>query len=150
MPETEDHAPQDEPSTAPMPVMPARKTQWRMKNPPATGWKSWWPLYAGIALSCIAPQLRSLLEPLAPWGMRAVFPFVQFFGLHELGMSDELTSTLPQIVLFLQFPIEGLMMKGSLSRGYKVSKAIWQLVSLHFVGALVLWIVALGQVAAVK
>jgi hypothetical protein len=150
MPETNDQAPQAELRTAPLPVMPARKAQWRMKNPPATGWKSWWPLYAGIALSCLAPLLRSLLEPLAPWGMRAVFPFVLFFGLHELGMSDGMTQALPRLMLFLQFPIEGLLMRGSLSRGYKVSKAISQLFSLHFVAALVLWIVALGEVSAIK
>ncbi|MDR3750144.1 MAG: hypothetical protein P4K94_01530 [Terracidiphilus sp.] len=115
-----------------------------MRNPPAKGWALWWPVAVGVALGCLAPLLRSLLTPYDPWGMRAVFPFVQFLGLHEIGMSDELTRTLPQLMLYLQFLLEGLLTKSTLSRGVKVSVALQQLVFLHFVSALVLWVVALG------
>jgi hypothetical protein len=102
-------------------------------------------VFVGIALGFAAPELRSLLEPYAPWGMRAVFPFVLFAGLREIGMSDELTRTLPQLLLFLQFPLEGLLTRGSLGRGCKLSTALGQLFFLHAVAALVLWIVALGS-----
>jgi len=126
------------------PVMPSRDAQKKMHNPPAKGWALWWPVAVGVALGCLAPLLRSLLTPYDPWGMRAVFPFVQFLGLHEIGMSDELTRTLPQLMIFLQFPLEGLLTKSTLSRGLKVSSALQQLIFLHFVSALVLWVVALG------
>jgi len=126
------------------PVMSSRDAQKKMHNPPAKGWATWWPVAVGVALGCLAPLLRSLLVPYDPWGMRAVFPFVQFLGLHEIGMSDELTRTLPQLMLFLQFPLEGLLTKSTLSRGVKVSGALQQLFFLHFVSGLVLWVVALG------
>jgi len=65
-------------------------------------------------------------------------------GLHEIGMSAELTRTLPQLMLYLQFPLEGLLTKSSLSRGVKISTALEHLVFLHAVCAMVLWLVALG------
>jgi len=125
--------------------MPTRKAQWRKQNPSPRGLTSWWPVFVGLALGAAGPQLRTLLEPYAPWGMRAVFPFVEFAGLREIGMSDELTRTLPQLLLFLQFPLEGLLTRGSLGRGCKLSTALGQLFFLHAVAALVLWIVALGS-----
>jgi len=76
--------------------------------------------------------------------MRAVFPFVQLASLHEIGMSDELTRTLPQLMLFLQFPLEGLLARGSLKRGAALSAAIGQILFLHAMGLLVLWLVAIG------
>jgi hypothetical protein len=127
------------------PVLPSRTAQRKMRNPPATGWVSWWPVAVGAALGCLSPLLSSLLTAYGPWGMRVVFPFVQILGLHEIGMSDELTRTLPQLMLYLQFPLEGLLTKSTLSRGVRVSGALQQLVFLHFVSALVLWVVALGS-----
>jgi hypothetical protein len=46
-------------------------------------------------------------------------------------------------MLYLQFPLEGLLTKNSLSRGYKISSALGQLVFLHAVCVIVLWLVSL-------
>jgi len=127
------------------PTMPSRKSQRRLSNPQPKGWWSWWPVYAGLGLGFFAPQLRTLLEPYAPWGMRAAFPFVQFFGLREIGMSTELTRTLPQLMLYLQFPAEGLLMRGALARDFSPGTALTQIAFLHAIAVLVLWIVAMGS-----
>ena len=124
--------------------MPTGKVHLKKRNPPPTGYLSWWPVAAGVVLGCLSPQLNSLLALYEPWGPRIVFPFVQFVGLHEIGMSAELTRTLPQLMLYLQFPLEGLLTKNSLSRGYKISSALGQLVFLHAVCVMVLWLVSLG------
>ena len=124
--------------------MPTSKAQLKKRNPPPTGIVSWWPAAAGVVLGCLAPQLLSLLASYEPWGPRIVFPFVQFVGLHEIGMSAELTRTLPQLMLYLQFPLEGLLTKSSLSRGVKISTALEHLVFLHAVCVMVLWLVSLG------
>jgi hypothetical protein len=124
--------------------MPTSKVQLKKRNPPPTGYVSWWPVAAGVVLGCLAPQLRSLLASYEPWGPRVVFPFVEFVGLHEIGMSAELTRTLPQLMLYLQFPLEGLLTKSNLGRSYKISSAVGQLVFLHAVCVFVLWLVALG------
>jgi hypothetical protein len=124
--------------------MSASNAQLKKRNPPPSGIVSWWPVAAGVLLGCLAPQLSSMLAPYEPWGPRIVFPFVQLAGLHEIGMSAELTRTLPQLLLYLQFPLEGLLTKSNLSRGVKLSSALGQLVFLHAVCIFVLWLVALG------
>lgn len=112
-------------------------------------WTSWLPLAAGIAIASVAPQLFALAGHWNPWGQRVLFPLVQLSGLHEIGMSDELTRTLPQLMLYLQFPLEGLLVASNMRRGMKFAKAMGPVPGLHFVCALVLWIVALGAVTLI-
>lgn len=109
-------------------------------------WVPWIPIAAGIALASIAPQLHAFAAQWKPWGLRVLFPFVQLTALHEIGMSDELTRTMPQLMLYLQFPLEGLLVASNLRRGMRFAAAVGPIPGLHFVAGLVLWIVALGQV----
>lgn len=110
----------------------------------ATNWVNWAPLAAGIVLGFLAPQLHALAAQWEPWGLRIVFPVMQVLGLREMGMSDELTRTLPQLMLYLQFPLEGLLVAVNLRRGMRFAAAFGPIPALHFVCGLVLWIVALG------
>jgi hypothetical protein len=95
-----------------------------------------------VALGMISPWLHGQLAGFEPWAVRMVFPFVLLAGRPEIGLSAELTRTLPQIMLYLQFPLEGLLTKFSFSRGMKLMGALGQLIFLHGVCALVLWLVA--------
>lgn len=111
----------------------------------ATNWINWAPLAAGIVLGFLSPQLHSLASLWDPWGLRIVFPFVQVLGLREIGIGDELNRSLPQLMLYLQFPLEGLLVAMNLRQGRSLAMAIGPLPGLHFVCGLVLWIVALGS-----
>jgi len=102
-------------------------------------------LAAGIVLGFLSPQLHSLASLWDPWGLRIVFPFVQVLGLREIGIGDELNRSLPQLMLYLQFPLEGLLVAMNLRQGRSLAMAIGPLPGLHFVCGLVLWIVALGS-----
>jgi hypothetical protein len=113
------------------------------------GWTSWLPLAVGIALGSVSPQLYALAAHWEPWGLRVLFPYVQLTGLHDIGLSDELTHMLPQLMLYLQFPLEGLLVACTIRRGVRLSAAVGPVPSLHFVGGLVLWIVALGSLPRV-
>jgi len=126
------------------PTLPLKKKPVKRPERPRSDWVSWWPVAAGVLLGLFAPQLSSLAASYGPWGMRIVFPLVLLSGLHETGFSDELTRNLPQIMLFLQFPLEGLLTMVTLNRGGKLSSAAGQLVFLHGVCVLVLWMVAGG------
>jgi hypothetical protein len=121
------------------PTMRSMEEQKKYHARHSRGWKAWWPVCVGLALGVLSPWLRDLLAPFEPWGMRAVFPFVLLAGRHEIGLSDELTRTLPQLMLYLQFPLEGLFTKLTFSRGLKITGAIGQLFFLHAISALVLW-----------
>jgi hypothetical protein len=142
--------PQSAPTSDPLPAPrivtgPMMSSKWdrrKRRIPPPQGWAAWWPVAAGVALACLAPLLRALVEPYEPWGMRLLFPYVLIAGRHELGMSDELTRTLPQLMLYLQFPLEGLLTKLTLRQTLGVARAIPQLIFLHFVGSIVLFLLA--------
>lgn len=133
------------------PTLPEKKLLVKVKARPGkvsrSGWALWWPLAVGVALGLLSPQMMTVVDGWDPWGVRVVFPFVQFCSLSDIGLSAELTRALPELMLFLQFPLEGLLTVSNLSRGVKLSVAIQQLVFLHAVTALVLWIVAIGTAA---
>jgi hypothetical protein len=111
----------------------------------ASGWPSWYPLAVGILLGFLAPVLYSLVVLWAPWGPRIVFPLVQIVGLREIGMSDELTRTLPQLMLYLQFPLEGILVASNMRRGKGIAMSIVPIPALHALCTLMLWIIALGS-----
>jgi hypothetical protein len=115
------------------------------KQTKAAGQSRWAPLAVGIALGSLAPAIYALAALWDPWGVRIVFPFVQLSGLHEIGFSHELTRNLPQLMLYLQFPLEGLLVASALRRGKRLGAALGTIPPLHFAGGLVLWIVALGS-----
>ncbi len=123
------------------PVMSTKQERQRKFHPAPKGWLSWWPVAVGFALACLAPALRDLLGASNLWGMRAVFPLVLLTGLPETGFSDELKRTLPQAMLFAQFPLEGLLTKVTLDRGVSLTRAVKQLLFLHGMCMLVLWLV---------
>jgi hypothetical protein len=106
--------------------------------PHPKGLAAWWPLIAGVALDFVVPQITAHLAPYEPWGTRAVFPLSQIFALRELGFSNELTQALPQLMLYLQFPLEALLTGFRLRRGSKPGAAIGQLVFLHALCLLVM------------
>ena len=139
------------PATVPGPTLPAKKPLVKVKVRPGkvsrSGWALWWPLAAGAALGFLSPQMMTVVDGWDPWGVRVVFPFVQFCSLSDIGLSAEMTRALPELMLFLQFPLEGLLTVSNLSRGVKLSAALTQLFFLHAVTALVLWIVAIGTAA---
>jgi hypothetical protein len=110
---------------------------------PSRGWVRWWPFAVGVGLACVAPQLRAWLGAWEPWGMRLVFPYVLLSGSHETGLSDEMTRMLPQLMLFLQCPLEGLLTRLTLRRGVSVAGALAQLVLIHALGAVVLTLIAM-------
>ncbi len=138
-------------ATVPGPTLPAKKPLVKVKARPGkvsrSGWALWWPLAAGVALGFLSPQMMNVVDGWDPWGVRLVFPFVQFCSLSDIGLSAEMTRALPELMLFLQFPLEGMLTVSNLHRGVKLSAALTQLFFLHAVTALVLWIVAIGTTA---
>jgi len=112
------------------------------KDPPPTGMAAWWPVLIGVGIDFIAQPLKLQLDSYGIWVTRAVFPFMQIFGMHELGFSDQLTQSLPQLMLYLQFPLEGAFVGFSLSRGAKLGTAIAQLVFLHLLCLFVMWLMS--------
>lgn len=71
---------------------------------------SLWPVVVGVLLGVYAPTLRDLAaNSSAPWVVTLLFPFSVLVGERGLHFSWDTAHALAQIVLYVQFPLEGLM-----------------------------------------
>jgi len=106
-----------------------------------------WPIAVGILLGLCAPIMSDVLTAVKPWGMWIVFPFVVLMGRPELHLGAQFQQIAPQAMLFLQFPLEGLMAKKFLRGKVTLGGVATQVLLYHFLGAVQLWLVwrALGD-----
>ena len=94
-----------------------------------------WPLLVGLALAVIAPKLRDVLDGFNPWVERLVFPYVLLAERPEFGLNWEFSGNLPRLILYLEFPLEGLLTMMNLRGRVHMGLAIGQLIAIHLVGA---------------
>jgi hypothetical protein len=87
----------------------------------------YWPLALGLVLGVAAPHLRTLLMDRHPWAMWVVFPFVLLAGRPELH-----AGTLPLVMLYLQFPVEGLIVQSMLGRHVTLPGVAGRIFYLHY------------------
>lgn len=114
-----------------------RGEKWRARNKSLT---AIWPFVLGLILAMVAPVLRGLLSGVSQWAAWFAFPLVFLVERPEFGLRWDLGGDLPQIVLFLQFPLEGLWATLNLRLRGSMSFAFAPLVFLHLVGAFVLFL----------
>ena len=105
-----------------------------------------WPIFVGILLAICAPTLHELLSVIKPWGNWLVFPFVELMARPELHLGSQFQQTAPQVMLYLQFPLEGLMAKKFLKGRVTPRAVLGQVMIYHILGAVQLFLVwrALG------
>lgn len=100
-----------------------------------------WPIAAGMVLAVCAPFMSDALAIFKPWGMWLVFPFVELVARPELHMGAQFREMAPQVMLFLQFPLEGLMAKKFLKGRVTLGGVTGQVFLYHLLGAIQLWLV---------
>lgn len=108
-----------------------------------------WPLWIGILLGLLAPAIALVAQLLGPWAMSLVFPFVELANRPEIQV-DPITHLLPHILLFAQFPIEGLVAWTILKRRTRLRAVAWQVALVHLLGILDLWMLSGGMSALLR
>jgi hypothetical protein len=102
-----------------------------------------WPAVFGIMLAMIAPQLHSYVaDRWGDLGERLVFPFMLLAGRPELGLSDELQKSLPELLEWMAFPILGLYVSLSLRKKVRFGMAMAQILFANLIAAFVLWLLS--------
>lgn len=94
-----------------------------------------WPVAVGIALGFLAPQLHAILDRFEPWGMWLVFPFAVLACRPEFHVASQ-SGSLPMLILYAQFPIEGMVARLALGRRVTVPGVAGQIFYLHYLAAL--------------
>ncbi len=109
-------------------------------------WISLWPIVAGLLLGMYAPTLHALIARYAPWAITGVFPFLILAGRPEVQMLGKFGRAVPAVMLYAQFPLEGLFARMILKRRTTLA-GVWGQVSLfHFLGAIHLWLLGGGLI----
>ena len=110
-----------------------RRTGWLLRQ---------WPIAVGLLLAVFAPVLRTFLTRSHPWGMWVVFPFALLAHRPELEINDRIARVLPQLILYAQFPLEGLMARMVLRRHVTLPGVTGQIFYFHFLAAVQLAMVS--------
>jgi hypothetical protein len=108
--------------------------------------KKLWPLAVGVLLGAVAPQMHALMARFEPWGLWLVFPFAVLACRPELHTLGQLIRNLPQIVVYLQFPLEGLLARLILKRRITVRAVAGHVCYFHYLAGLQLLMLS-GAVA---
>jgi hypothetical protein len=95
-----------------------------------------WPVGLGIVLGFAAPQLHAVVNRFEPWGLWLVFPFAVLACRPELQVVVQLVNHLPTVLLYLQFPLEGLIAILALQRRVTVAGVAAQFLYLHYLAGL--------------
>ena len=110
---------------------------------------SFWPIAVGLAIGAVAPELHTVAALFGYWGTVLVFPYVELAARPEIQVGP-ITHTLPAIMIYAQFPIEGWLARHILRRQVRLSSVTAQVLLFHFLGIAELWLLsgALGKLLA--
>ena len=104
----------------------------------------YWPVAVGVGLSFFAPMLYDMVTPFRPWGIWLAFPFVAISGRPEIYMGDHMAVILPKLMVYIQFPLEGLLAKIALKGNVTVHGVLVQVAFFHGLCIIDLWLLSGG------
>jgi len=93
------------------PTATQRKTTTRKKKKASSaGWMTWWPLLLGILVTPLTVRAAGVMALAGPDALRVLYPWVQLVQSYILGFPTEIEGTISQAMMYLQFPLYGLLM----------------------------------------
>lgn len=104
---------------------------------------SLWPVWVGIYIGLFGSVIEPFVKSIGPWCVTLVYPFVVLASRPEFQFGT-ITAMLPTVMLYAQFPLEGLVAYIVLRRRSRPLSVIWQVFLLHFLGVMELWMLGGG------
>ena len=102
----------------------------------------WWPVALGILVTPVARRAADVLAMEGPSALQTLYPWVALLKLRALHLPEDLSDTLSQVMMYLQFPLYGLFMALILRR-YDFVRAFMATVLLH--SAPLLFLIAINR-----
>jgi hypothetical protein len=103
-----------------------------------------WPVAVGLFLAGFAPEWHAMAAQASVWALRFVFPLWLLAGPGQAAIDGQTASMLPQIAIYAQLPLDGLLVM-LLARGKGFRSAIGQLFLAHCACTFVLWLLAFAN-----
>src|SRR6202046_2909067 len=104
-------------------------------------WKSLWPVLVGIAITPFTVRLAGVLALEGPKAFALLYPWVDVLRSRVLHAPADLVGHAYESMMYLQFPIYGLLMTVTF-RSARHLRAIIIGLSLHFLGLLLVIVLA--------
>ncbi|WP_263353666.1 hypothetical protein [Acidicapsa acidisoli] len=99
-----------------------------------------WPAAVGLLLTGFAPEWQAMASQIGVWAVRFAFPFALLATHREVGIDAQMATVLPQMALYAQLPLDGLLVAVMLTRSKSLKATVVQLLLVHAVCAFVLWL----------
>ena len=114
----------------------------KRKSKKKPGWLAlWWPLLVGAAVTPFAIHAASIMALAGPGALTTLYPWVLLLKNPALGPGGGLGDNVSQLLMYIQFPLYGLLMSLILR-----SKSLWfalgVVAPVHFVAVLAVLFVA--------
>jgi hypothetical protein len=106
---------------------------------------TFWPVAVGLFLAGFAPEWQAMATQAGIWAMRFAFPLSLLATHREAGIDSQMVTILPQIALYAQLPLDGLLTMLTLARGKSLKSAVAQIFLVHGVCAFVLWLLTFAN-----
>jgi hypothetical protein len=103
---------------------------------------SFWPLVGGVGLGLMAPWLGTVLGRSHPWMLWVFFPFSLLAEHPGLPAGLHLAASVPLLLLYAQFPLEGLIARMALRGRVTLPGVAGQVFYMQFLGTLQLVMVS--------
>jgi hypothetical protein len=124
------------PATATSGRKKSRASAPRKKKKSSNPLLAWWPLLLGIAVTPFTVHAASIVALAGPGALMALYPYVLLLKHPALGLSTQLANNLSQWMMYLQFPLYGLLMSLIL-RSKNLLTALGAGVAVHLVAVLI-------------
>ncbi len=80
----------------------------KKKKTASSGWITWWPVLLGILVTPLTVRAAGVMALAGPDALRLLYPWVQLVQSHVFTV--EIAGALSQAMIYLQFPLYGLLM----------------------------------------
>ena len=119
----------------------ARSAKGNRRRKGGSGWAAWTPFVLGIVMTPVALRAASILALSGTGGLMLLYPFVQIVQNPVLHGAGGLADPLAQGIMYLQFPVYGLIMaRITKSRGFWVAFNV--VVAIHGAGVVLAYLFA--------
>ena len=99
-----------------------------------------WPIVIAVFLAGFAPEWHEMAQAAGRWPLRFTFPYSLLLLHREIGISDSLAQILPRLAIYLQIPIDGILLTLALARKRSLLSGIVQILLVHGLCTFVLFL----------
>jgi len=89
---------------------PSRNASRKRKSKSPGFLAAWWPLLIGIAVTPLAIHAASIMALAGPSALMTLYPWVLLLKSPIIGLATPLGENLSQLLMYVQFPLYGVLM----------------------------------------